>query len=290
MISVDVLSRQERPDMTKVVVRLVSNEVCSVEGEQTEKLDRSSDYHKYLHDNQIVHQHSKATSEVTAFVPHPYSDSKLMEILEESISSLEQDTSDIKNFESDKASIQENSIADGGIERVSYQTEKTPQNIIDTLLEAFPDIDLKGIRFIGSPVWHSFVEKTIVGVIYWSTKYPENIRSNPDVYTASRKFCLEDKKFYDKCYVKTSEHPALIPSYCDVVIKSFNTNIEEGLVLPDFVDYYFKGDPELVEKHFNLPYKRGKFATHYGATIHNGEVVRVKQYCYNEQTVLADWT
>ena len=56
-----------------------------------------------------------------------------------------------------------------------------------------------------------------------------------------------------------------------------------------FKDYYFGGDPEVIEAHFNLPQRRGSYDTWYGATVVGDQVVRVKQYCYDQQSVFSDW-
>ena len=55
------------------------------------------------------------------------------------------------------------------------------------------------------------------------------------------------------------------------------------------VFYRFAGDEAEIEAAFGLPERRGKYETYYGATIKNGQPVRVKQYLYDEQGGFSDW-
>jgi hypothetical protein len=83
-----------------------------------------------------------------------------------------------------------------------------------------------------------------------------------------------------------------LPSESTILFEA--TNIKEfGRPYPELADsfkeYYFRGIPEVVEAHFNLPAHRGDYDTFYGASVIDNKVSRIKQYVYDSQTVGSDW-
>jgi len=290
MVCIEILSKEDFQGIkTKVVVELLSDDICMVEDKQVPKIIYGTSYHNYLHDKGIEHSHNRQKAVVTVVVDNPFTEEKLWEALEESIDSLEKEASDLSNFQRDAVKVHEEAVADGEIQRLIYEIKDAPKEVIDTLMQNFPETDLSELKLISTPVWNSLLEKTVMTGLLWRSKFPDNILNKSDVPVFYRKYCIEDKKYFDKCYVPTTESHPLIPEGCETRFKSINTNVQEGLELPEFVDYYFVGDCDYIEQELGLPYKRGKYATQYGITIHNNEIVRKKQYCYDEFTNLSDW-
>jgi hypothetical protein len=289
MITTNVINKELVGNQTKVVVYLETQEICFVEDKLVDHIERGSEYHEFLHKNGIQHNHNKQTAIVTVFIDNPFTDKKLETALWEHQVALMMDVSDPNKFAPNVADIQEKATADGGINRTAYKLAAAPRDVVRALTYNFPDADLSAINLIGNPVWNTLLEKTILTVSMWKTAYPKNIFTHPDNPVSYRKYCIEDKKYFDKCYVATDEHPDFLPDCCQVKYKSFNMNIQEGLDIPDFVDYYFEGNPEHIEKELGLDYKRGKVSTKYGVTVYDGKIVRKKQYTYDEKTILENW-
>lgn len=289
MFTTNIISKEVIGNQVKVVATVTSQELCIVEGKQVPFIERGTDYHTYLHENGITHSHTSQTAFATVFIDAPFTEEKLDIALLDTKAGMMLDIQHIENFQPDFIPIQENATADGEINRLTYEISSAPSDVIKALTDNFPDVNLDDIKLICSPAWNSLLEKTVITVLIWKTKWPEDIFNNKEVATFYRKYCLEDKKYFDKCYVATDEDHPLVPEGCEVRFKSFNTHIQDGLDIPDFVDYYFYGDADYVEKVLDLPYMRGKVSTQYGITIHDNKIVRKKQYCYDEDTSLADW-
>jgi len=109
----------------------------------------------------------------------------------------------------------------------------------------------------------------------------------------SRKFCMTTKTSFVKKYDQLTTKPSWMPEFCKPLFIS--TNHEEfNRPYPElantFSDYYFSGDPDKVEKYFDLPYNRGTYDTYYAATIVNDKIAQIKQYVFNNsESNFANW-
>jgi hypothetical protein len=167
--------------------------------------------------------------------------------------------------------------------RQTYFHSEQPQEIYDTLQAVFPWAKRRNYISISSPVWHEVVEEEMVTCCL-PRGFSRRLLGNHALLTA-RKFSLTSAESYLRAYyLHKGEDPSYLPEGCDVYFYAENYE-EYGRPCPEkatsFVDYYFAGNPDVVEEHFGLEYKRGDYNTLYGVTEINGEVGRVKQYCYH---------
>jgi len=297
MTSINILSTEDLGENTKVVVELYSAEVFSVNRElvegSPELVDgyRAEEYHSSLHDNRVEHDHGLRACKTTLWVENPYTLEKLNIALEEQVASLE----DISYLDYLKPidGVQEVCIVDG-VERLFYRPSECPSTITDTLVAAFPDVDLANIAMISAPAYHDLVQQTVISVFLVENRYrADGGPSDGDtpLVCICRKYCLEAGKYYDRYYsfITEDDNFSFIPDSCTLLAKSYNTNIQEGLVIPEFYDVYFAGDVEVIESAFNLPHHVGEHRTYYAVTVSNNEVVRAKQYCYDTFTLFSGW-
>jgi hypothetical protein len=171
-----------------------------------------------------------------------------------------------------------------------YAYEQQPEELYVKLQESFPWVQRTDFFAISSPVYHPVLkEEVITGMLpYAMTK----VLFGNTAYLSAKKFCMTSITSYIRKYALPESNLSWLPTFCKAIAKG--TNHEEyGRPYPalanTFEEYYFGGDPEQVEAYFNLEVKRGAYETWYGATLVNGEVVRVKQYCYDTQQVFSDW-
>jgi hypothetical protein len=219
---------------------------------------------------------------------NPYTSEKLNNLLVDQIADIENVSHlDYLNPIHD---VQETCIVNG-VSRNHYHISKCPKSVTDALITSFPEYDLTKIALISSPAYHEIVKQTVISVFLKENTVPVIFDGDIPLIGICRKYCLESGKYYDRHYgfIESSDVFNFIPNSCTLLSKSYNSNIQSGLVIPDFYDVYFSGDPETVEEAFDVPHNVGSDRTYYAVTVQNNAVVRVKQYCYEEFTLFSDW-
>jgi len=176
------------------------------------------------------------------------------------------------------------------IKKTFAYTEQ-PEYLYDQLREVFPWINRENYISISTPTYHEILEEQVMTCClprgYSVAMFGEN------TMLTARKFCMESATSYIRAYYPyTGDTPDWLPEGC--ILMFYTENVAEyGRPFTEqsatFGDYYFKGDPGVVEAAFDLPEKRGGESTYYGVTMVNDNVTRVKQYCYDSQSTFFNW-
>lgn len=179
----------------------------------------------------------------------------------------------------------------GDTERQTFAYKHQPQELYDTLIKSFPWVNQEEYFAISEPSYHEILEEEVITC--YLLKMASNILIGPHASLTARKFCMNSKTSFLRSYeLYEQEVPSWLPVSAKILFYTVN---HEELFRPfnpkasTFTDFYFGGNPEIIEQAFNLENKQGKNATWYGATIVNNEVKRVKQYCYDQKTTLSEW-
>lgn len=179
----------------------------------------------------------------------------------------------------------------GDIARTAYGFEDQPAELYAQLHEKFPWVKQSECSSISEASMHEVLGEP---VITCNLPYPTSaILGGPDAAMAARKFCMNSGTSFLRLYkLPTELNPGWMPAGANMMM--VGANYEEfgrpfNPIAKTFTDYYFSGNPDLIEAHFNLTNRRGSYDTYYGATVVDGQVVRVKQYCYDAQTEFSDW-
>lgn len=157
--------------------------------------------------------------------------------------------------------------------------------------EKFPWFKPDDCFAVSTPAFHEVLQETVISTCLGAPVTRALVGKN--YVLSNRKFCLESGTSFLRVYPAWSDpYPDFLPEGCTPLFKG--ENLEELArpcppLMRTFYDCYFRGDPATVEAHFSLPERRGVYDTFYGATIVNGEVGRVKQYVYDEQSRFSDW-
>lgn len=156
----------------------------------------------------------------------------------------------------------------------------------------FPHAKISDYIAASSPAYNDVLKESVVTCVL-----PQAVTTFllGETYTVStRKFCLDSKTSFLRGYrvFTDTTNPTWATKSTKVLF--IGENFEEfGRVSPpgisDFVDYYFSGDPDEIEAAFNLPKLRGKYETFYGVTVKDNNILRSKQYIYDEQNLFSDW-
>lgn len=180
----------------------------------------------------------------------------------------------------------------GETSRTMYDSRSPEALIIFEQVKAiFPWAKLDDCFAISTPVQHEVLDDLVVSMCLGAPVTRALVGKN--YVLSNRKFLLNKAKSFLRVYPAwKGEAPTWMPAGCTPLFKGENL-AEYGRPAPegleDFYDCYFRGDPVTVETHFGLNTKRGSYETFYGATVANNEVVRVKQYVYDDQTRFSDW-
>lgn len=179
----------------------------------------------------------------------------------------------------------------GDIARTAYGYADQPDELYAVLQAKFPWAKKEQCSSISEPSLHEVLGEP---VITCNLPYPSAaILGGPDSAMAARKYCMNSGTSFLRLYRLPAEpNPAWMAPNTNLMM--VGENFEEfgrpfNPIAKTFVDYYFGGNPEVIEQHFNLPIRRGAYDTWYGATVVNGQVMRVKQYCYEGQSEFSDW-
>jgi hypothetical protein len=289
MTNVTVLSTEDLGEETKVTVQIESSIILSVNRELiSSNYDSETHEHDYLHTDRIDHDHNSRVYKITVWVDNPYTLEKLNVLLADQIAESENVSHlDYLNVIHD---VQERCIVNGNTKE-HYHISKCPKSVSDALIAAFPGYDLSKVAMISAPAYHEIMQQTVISVFLREHYVGTPLDGDTPLICVCRKYCLEAGKYYDRNYgfVGNDENFSFIPNSCTLLAKSYNSNIQDGLVVPDFYDVYFFGEPEIVEEAFNLPHNVGTTKTYYAVTVQNNTVMRAKQYCYDGRTQFSDW-
>ena len=180
----------------------------------------------------------------------------------------------------------------GDNERKVYAYNEQPEYLYDQVKKKFPWVQKSNYISISTPVYHEVLQEPIITCcmpLSFSRNYFEG-----DVVLGSRKFCMGSGVSFLRGYYKYEEAtPEWAPNNVEVLF--YTKNYEEykrpsSELALSFTDYYLSGEPAEVEAFFNLPEKRGAYSTMYGVTVKDGEVLRVKQYCYETKNFWSEWS
>jgi len=179
----------------------------------------------------------------------------------------------------------------GDVSRAAYAFTEQPSDLYAELQAVFPWARREQYFSISEPSFHEVLQER---VITCNLPYPQcELIAGADAGLAARKFCMDSQTSFLRVYkLPTGPAPSWMPE--GVTVMAIGENYEEfgrpfNPVAKTFTDFYFGGNPDVIEPHFNLERRRGSYDTWYGATVVDGSVVRVKQYCYESQGVFSDW-
>lgn len=179
----------------------------------------------------------------------------------------------------------------GDVARAAYAHDQQPPELYAQLQEKFPWVKPAEYFSISEPSLHEVLGEPVVTC---NLPYPQSaILAGPDAAMAARKFCMSSGTSFLRIYsLPVGSKPDWLPAEANLM--GVGKNFEEfgrafNPLCKTFEDYYFGGNPDVIEAHFNLPNRRGSYDTWYGATVVNGQVSRVKQYCYDAQSAFSDW-
>ena len=286
--AVEIVSQEDIGDLIKVRLKVKSSEIFSVEGTKLDTPDRSSDYHQSLHSGRVTHRHNTYTTDETIYISSPFSQDELDAKVAEIVAVV--DNTQVSDFDHNNSDVQERMFIGGGNEKLFYKTTQAPSSVISSFTTAFPTENLSTISLISTPSYHNIVDDNVISTFLWEDDTPQLVIDGVKCIARSRKYIVGLQKKYDRCYTFTAgETFSFLPEGCTPLAKSFHTNIDDGLTLPNFYDVYFTGDSTIVEEAFSLPSKVGKETTYYAVTVVEGTVRRAKQYCYDATTAFYDW-
>ena len=179
----------------------------------------------------------------------------------------------------------------GDVARTAYAHADQPPELYAQLQEKFPWVRPEHYFSISEPALHEVLGEP---VITCNLPYPQSaILAGPDAAMAARKFCMDSGTSFLRVYtLPVGPKPDWLPEEANLLL--VGENFEEfgrpfNAQSKTFKDYYFGGSPDVIEAHFDLPKRRGAYDTWYGATVVDGQVIRVKQYCYETQSAFSDW-
>ena len=288
----EILDIKDKGPDSIVIVKVTLEKLDRVEGVKVSEIDRSSDYHKNLHDNRIDHSHKTTEMEFTLLIDNPVSDDKVATVVE-NLNGIEP-----PGEETDSDTHVEHYYAnDGEEERDFYSIGSVPEEIINTLKSDFPSEGIDDFLWMSSPSYNSVLKENVITAFHKSNvdglkNESEMQRYKEGVISHVHKFFMETKRVGTRVYYIATEKYSCVPDWCEVL--AIGKDFEKDQTTPmdlGYINLYFKGDPERVEAEFGLTKRRGKEATFYGITASNttGEVLRVKQYCYDYRTIFSGW-
>jgi len=268
-----------------VTVKVTKQHNSVVDGVEVPPLDKGTAYHESLHTNRVIHSHREDTLESTVLVLNPVTDAKIREQIQPL---LDCDCFDIGEDDTVRLDIEEVYL-EGDRSKTSYARGKCPQEILDILTAKFPDEDHSDFTLLSTAIYHTVLGENIITGFKHTHNFPHQRCDEGIILCISRKFCLESNNIFDKRYLICDPKHHLLPDECTALSQSVNKVYDASFIIPDFYDLYFTGDSDYVEAAFDLPHRVGKHSTYYGATVVNDEIVRVKQYCYDQANTFSNW-
>jgi hypothetical protein len=283
--TVEIVETEDLGDVTKIVVMITSAEVCSVHDTECDYIDRATSYHASLHNNRVAHSHNNLKIRRALFFDNPYT----QEDVDTHINILKQELENV-NYEDDfyvtPHDVLERQYTDAGHEKIFHYIKNLPQSLVSQFEAVFPNIDITAHSLVSTPVFHELLGEEVISAFLWEH---HEIGERGELIMRGRKYCMNSKKYYDRCYKASEERFDFLPPEATTIAVGYNTNAQDGLELPDFFEVYFSCDPTIAETFFELDSLQGEHATYYAVTVVNNTVVRAKQYCYDKPNMLSNW-
>ena len=162
---------------------------------------------------------------------------------------------------------------------------------VSLLVKVFPWFREADYYSISTPAFHEVLGENVITCCL--PLLATDALAGPGYALGNRKFCMDTHTSFLRLYrLFDGEKPGWLPPSARVLFIGEN-RAEYGRAYNDkadtFHDIYFAGDEAEIEAAFGLPERRGKYETYYGATVKDGQPVRVKQYLYDEQGGFSDW-
>lgn len=179
----------------------------------------------------------------------------------------------------------------GNNTKTTYANEHQPDHLYDQLVSSFPWVRRSHYFSISEPTYHEILDELVITCCIPLTEAIALLGEQTAL--GARKFCMSSSTSFLRSYeVFDQARPSWAPESANFLF--VGSNHEEfrrpfPAVAGRFVDFYFSGDPDDIESHFDLGNVRGAYSTWYGATVLDGSVTRVKQYCYDQDGTAADW-
>lgn len=175
--------------------------------------------------------------------------------------------------------------------KTTYAHENQPNTLYSELKKAFPWVMKAQYFSISEATYHEVLQEPVITCCIPLTQAIQLLGDQTAL--GARKFCMESKTSFLRTYeVFDEERPQWAPESAQFLFIGRN-KAEFRRPFPEiagqFVDIYFSGDADDVESTLGLPELRGQESTWYGVTVLNGEIVRSKQYCYDEAGTASDW-
>lgn len=286
MTEYTILSQQDFGDKVKLVVKIDKDRDFFINGVKQTNNNPSDAEKETLANSMTGFDHVQNTITETIFLPTNYTDQQLSEIVDELINAMgEEEYSEATRGPNAHETVSSN----GANQKSIYVIDKAPQAVIDGFTSVFPDVDLSTIGMISEAAYHDIIQEPVVTAFLVEWSQIALVQNGRQLLTKSRKYCMDQVGFYDREYLFCDETFDFLPPSANVIAKSENVNLSEGLTIPDFYDVYFDCDPDVAEEFFGLERSRGEHSTYYAVTVVDGQVVRKKQYVYDAPTVSSDW-
>jgi hypothetical protein len=187
--------------------------------------------------------------------------------------------------------MQETQYSGNEIRNIVMTNEPEAADMFAVVKEIFPWVEITDYASVSTATHHEVLGEPVVTCVLPSPQTAFLVGREHAI--TARKFLLNSKKSYLRGYkLYQGDLPAWAPQSARILCYGINM-IDYGRPAPEgldtFEDFYFAGDPADVEAHLSLPELRGSYDTYYGVTLVNGQIVRTKQYVYEEQTAYSDW-
>ena len=286
MTEYTIISQEDFGDNVKLVVRIDKDQDFFINGVKQDNNNPSDSEKEALANSMTGFDHVQNTITETIFLPTNYTEQELSEIIDELINAMaEEEYSEATRGPNAHETVSSN----GANQKSIFVIDKAPQAVIDGFTSVFPDVDLSTIGMISEAAYHDIIQEPVVTAFLVEWSQIALVQNGRQLLTKSRKYCMDQVGFYDREYLFCDETFDFLPPSANVIAKSENVNLSEGLTIPDFYDVYFDCDPDVAEEFFDLERSRGEHSTYYAVTVVNGQVVRKKQYVYDTPTVSSDW-
>ena len=162
------------------------------------------------------------------------------------------------------------------------------------LKNTFPKLDEKNWYSISSPIFNKVFDDSVVTVV---SKVHSPYLDHLDPILVTRKYLLNKQHIYEKVYtlLTNKTNTIQLPTGSNAIAKGTVVNVagQPGDdIFTHYVDIYFScKDHRLVETLAGTTLKVGKYSNYYCVTYdtRTNNLVKVKNYWYDEQNGLSDW-
>lgn len=287
MTDYTIINTEQMDDVVKIEVEVQGDQKFFVDKISQDPASATDEYIEFLkQEGRDFDLHSSLNIH-TLFLPDGYTQGELDAEIQALM--LDSNNSEFDELGGHGPIIEEKIYSNGSNNKNCYTIENAPQATINHLTSVFPDVDLSAIGMISNAAYHEVLQEEVITAYMLEWGATGLVQNGRNLLAKCRKYCMSQGGYYDREYIYTTDSYSFLPNEATIIARSDNINATEGLVLPDFFDVYFVCDPDIAEAHFGLESIRGEYSTYYAVTVVNGEVVRKKQYIYNEESTFSDW-